>query len=121
MAAAAAATTSTRAPARSGSGRFPLRATFGWLPSGRTSGSRKRPSCSTAGGCGTPLPAFSGSGRRRTPTMGDFTGLVLFVLFGAVFFYILYGVIRAAVRDGIGQADERRRRRATEESDAVGR
>jgi len=53
--------------------------------------------------------------------MGDFTGLVLFVLFGAVFFYILYGVIRAAVRDGIGQADERRRRRATEESDAVGR
>ncbi|UTT70494.1 hypothetical protein NMQ03_04985 [Arthrobacter sp. DNA4] len=44
--------------------------------------------------------------------MGDFTGLVLFVLVGAVLFYILYGVIRAAVRDGILQADERRARRS---------
>ncbi|MDQ0117997.1 hypothetical protein AB0280_17430 [Pseudarthrobacter sp902506025] len=44
--------------------------------------------------------------------MGDLTGLVLFVLIGAVFFYILYGVIRAAVRDGILQADERRARRS---------
>ena len=44
--------------------------------------------------------------------MGDFTGLVLFVLVGVVFFYILYGVIRAAVRDGILQADERRARRS---------
>ena len=34
--------------------------------------------------------------------------LVLTVLFAAVFFYILYGVIRAAVRDGILHADERR-------------
>ena len=46
--------------------------------------------------------------------MGDLTGLVLFALFGAVFFYILYGVIRAAVRDGILQADERRATRAGE-------
>ena len=34
--------------------------------------------------------------------------LVLAVLFGAIFFYILYGVIRAAVRDGILQAETRR-------------
>ncbi|TQJ39990.1 hypothetical protein FBY33_2029 [Arthrobacter sp. SLBN-112] len=53
--------------------------------------------------------------------MANFTGPVLFVLFGAIFFYILYGVVRAAVRDGIGQADERRRRRVEEESDAAGR
>ncbi len=33
--------------------------------------------------------------------------LVLAVVFAAVFFYLLYGVIRAAVRDGILQADER--------------
>ena len=46
--------------------------------------------------------------------MGDFTGLVLFVLVVAVFFYILYGVVRAAVRDGILQADERRARRSEE-------
>ncbi len=34
--------------------------------------------------------------------------LVLTVVFAAVFFYILYGVIRAAVRDGILQAEKRR-------------
>ncbi|SLJ96265.1 hypothetical protein [Arthrobacter sp. P2b] len=33
---------------------------------------------------------------------------VLTVVFSGVFFYVLYGVIRAAVRDGILQADERR-------------
>ncbi|WP_256438434.1 hypothetical protein [Pseudonocardia sp. H11422] len=32
------------------------------------------------------------------------TGLVLYVLFAAVFFYVLYFVVRAAVRDGIVQA-----------------
>jgi len=52
--------------------------------------------------------------------MGDLTGLVLFALFGAIFFYILYGVIRAAVRDGILQADERRRRRAAEQPERLG-
>ncbi|MGO4235610.1 hypothetical protein [Pseudarthrobacter sp. YAF2] len=36
--------------------------------------------------------------------------LVLTVVFAAVFFYVLYGVIRAAVRDGILQADERRQK-----------
>jgi len=46
--------------------------------------------------------------------MGDFTGLVLFVLVGAVFFYVLYGVIRAGVRDGIAQADARRAKRSEE-------
>ena len=52
--------------------------------------------------------------------MGDLTGLVLFALFGAIFFYILYGVIRAAVRDGILQADERRRRSAAEQPERLG-
>jgi len=33
--------------------------------------------------------------------------LALAVVFPAVFFYVLYGVIRAAVRDAIVQADER--------------
>ena len=46
--------------------------------------------------------------------MGNLTGVVLLVLVGAVFFYILYGVIRAGVRDGILQADQRRSRRAGE-------
>ena len=40
------------------------------------------------------------------------TEFILLVLAGAVFFYLLYGVIRAAVRDGILQAEERRVRRA---------
>lgn len=40
--------------------------------------------------------------------MADFNILVLAILFSAIFFYVLYGVIRAAVRDGIIQADERR-------------
>jgi hypothetical protein len=35
---------------------------------------------------------------------------VLLVVFAAVFFYVLYGVIRAAVRDGIIQTDERRQK-----------
>ena len=34
--------------------------------------------------------------------------IVLAVVLAAVFFYILYGVVRAAVRSGIGQAEERR-------------
>ena len=46
--------------------------------------------------------------------MGSGTGLVLYIIFGAIFFYILYGVVRAAVRDGILQADERRATRAGE-------
>lgn len=46
--------------------------------------------------------------------MGSGTGLVLYIIFGAIFFYILYGVVRAAVRDGILQADERRARRSGE-------
>ncbi|MEJ1177671.1 MULTISPECIES: hypothetical protein [unclassified Pseudarthrobacter] len=40
--------------------------------------------------------------------MNPLNNPVLFVVFAAVFFYVLYGVIRAAVRDGILQADERR-------------
>ncbi|WP_258802363.1 hypothetical protein [Pseudarthrobacter sp. NS4] len=42
--------------------------------------------------------------------MTDLNNVVLAVLFTAIFFYVLYGVIRAAVRDGIGQADEQRRK-----------
>ncbi|MDQ1053093.1 hypothetical protein QE394_001021 [Arthrobacter sp. SORGH_AS 212] len=42
-----------------------------------------------------------------------FDTLALAMVFAAVFFYVLYGVIRAAVRDGILQADERRQK-ATE-------
>ena len=38
--------------------------------------------------------------------------IVLNLVFAAIFFYILYGVIRAAVRDGIGQAEDRRRQRS---------
>jgi hypothetical protein len=38
--------------------------------------------------------------------------IVLNLVFAAIFFYVLYGVIRAAVRDGIGQADDRRRQRS---------
>jgi hypothetical protein len=38
--------------------------------------------------------------------------IVLNLVFAAIFFYVLYGVIRAAVRDGIGQAEERRRQRS---------
>ena len=39
-------------------------------------------------------------------------GLVLTITFAAIFFYILHGVVRAAVRDGILQAEERRREAA---------
>lgn len=38
-------------------------------------------------------------------------GIVLNLVFATILFYFLYGVIRAAVHDGIGQADERRRKR----------
>lgn len=36
--------------------------------------------------------------------------MILAMVFSAVFFYVLYGVVRAAVRDGIVQADERRQK-----------
>jgi hypothetical protein len=42
--------------------------------------------------------------------MADFNNVVLNLLFAAIFFYVLYGVIRAGVRDGILQADERRQK-----------
>lgn len=38
---------------------------------------------------------------------------VLAVVFAAIFFYVLYGVVRAAVRDGILQADARREKART--------
>ena len=34
--------------------------------------------------------------------------MVLYAVFTAIFFYLLYGVIRAGVRDGIRAADQRR-------------
>jgi hypothetical protein len=40
--------------------------------------------------------------------MTDLNAIVLAVVFTAIFFYVLYGVIRAAVRDGITQAYEQR-------------
>jgi hypothetical protein len=49
--------------------------------------------------------------------MGNLTGLVLYAVFTAIFFYLLYGVIRAGVRDGILAAD---RRRAAATSDQAG-
>ncbi|MHC6228416.1 hypothetical protein ACX5I6_01215 [Arthrobacter sp. MMS24-T111] len=36
------------------------------------------------------------------------------LVFAPVFFYLLYGVIRAAVRDGILQADKRRQKMPAE-------
>lgn len=36
--------------------------------------------------------------------MGSFVGLLTYLAFTAVFFFILYLVVRAAVRDGIRQA-----------------
>jgi hypothetical protein len=39
--------------------------------------------------------------------------LVLPVVFAAIFFYVLYGVIRAATRDGIIAARETEKVRAT--------
>ena len=51
--------------------------------------------------------------------MPDPDGLALGVVFCAIFFYILYGVIRAAVRDGIGQADERHRKSRRRHSGCV--
>lgn len=51
--------------------------------------------------------------------MADFDGLFLAVVFSAIFFYVLYGVIRAAVRDGIRQADDRRRKHEEEKQTAL--
>jgi hypothetical protein len=41
--------------------------------------------------------------------MNPLDGLVLAVVISVIFFFVLYGVIRAGVRDGIFQADEPRR------------
>ncbi|REE03260.1 hypothetical protein [Citricoccus muralis] len=40
--------------------------------------------------------------------MGNLNNLVLYAVFTAIFFYLLYGVIRAGVRDGILAAARRR-------------
>ncbi|WP_171046566.1 hypothetical protein [Pseudarthrobacter sp. NamE5] len=45
--------------------------------------------------------------------MGEILDIVLMVVFGAIFFYILYGVIRAATRDGIIAAKQAERDGAT--------
>jgi hypothetical protein len=57
------------------------------------------------------------SGPRYSPTTENLNGLVLYAVFAAIFFYLLYGVIRAGVRDGILAAD---RRRVAEASDRTG-
>lgn len=46
--------------------------------------------------------------------MNPLNNPVLLVVFAAVFFYVLYGVIRAVVRDGILQAKERREKERIE-------
>jgi hypothetical protein len=47
--------------------------------------------------------------------------IVLLIVFTAIFFYVLYGVIRAATRDGILAAKQAERDRAATEADAGGR
>lgn len=42
--------------------------------------------------------------------------IILLVVFPAIFFYVLYGVIRAATRDGIIAAKKAERDRAATES-----
>lgn len=49
-------------------------------------------------------------------TMGNLNGLVLFAVFTAIFLYLLYGVIRAGVRDGILAADRRRAAAASDQA-----
>lgn len=46
---------------------------------------------------------------------------VLPVVFAAIFFYVLYGVIRAATRDGIIAARQAEKAGAAYESDPLGR
>jgi hypothetical protein len=45
--------------------------------------------------------------------------IVLTVVFAAIFFYVLYGVIRAATRDGIIAARQAERGRAANEADSL--
>lgn len=49
--------------------------------------------------------------------MNPLNNPILLVVFVAIFFYVLYGVIRAAVRDGILQADEWREKALTERTE----
>jgi len=49
--------------------------------------------------------------------MNPLNNPVLLVVFAAIFFYVLYGVIVAAVRDGILKADEQRAKALTELDD----
>jgi hypothetical protein len=48
--------------------------------------------------------------------MGELNALVLYIVFTGIFFYLLYGVIRAGVRDGIRAADKRRAADASQET-----
>jgi TRAP-type C4-dicarboxylate transport system permease small subunit len=47
--------------------------------------------------------------------------IVLPVVFAAIFFYVLYAVIRAATRDGIIAAKQAERDRATSDAESLGR
>jgi hypothetical protein len=51
--------------------------------------------------------------------LGEVLEIVVFVVLPLVFFYILYGVIRAAVRDGILAADRVRSAGSIEEAGAL--
>jgi hypothetical protein len=55
--------------------------------------------------------------RGRRIEMNPLNNPVLLVVFAAIFFYVLYGVIVAAVRDGILKADEQREKALTELED----
>jgi hypothetical protein len=47
--------------------------------------------------------------------------IVVLVVFPVIFFYALYGVIRAATRDGIIAAKQAERDNATADADSLGR
>ncbi|WP_181151847.1 MULTISPECIES: hypothetical protein [unclassified Arthrobacter] len=49
--------------------------------------------------------------------MNPLNNPILLVVFAAIFLYVLYGVIVAAVRDGILQADKQREKALTELND----
>ncbi len=51
---------------------------------------------------------LSPAGRLKGMDASPLNSIILAVVLAGIFFYVLYGVVRAAVRDGIGQAEERR-------------
>jgi hypothetical protein len=52
---------------------------------------------------------------------GRIMEIVLLIVFPVIFFYVLYGVIRAATRDGIIAVKQAERHSATADADSLGR